>query len=320
MRALFIVGIALSMGIFVTVSLSAQWTFASLSYRYPVKTIVFSHPYVTTPITMAYMEQSPVEAKGTIIFIHGLGSYSPAWYKQIDAMSKEYRCIAVDLPGYAKSSKGLYPYTMSFYADAIAELITQLQIQSPTITGHSMGGQIALTLSLRYPSLVGKLCLVAPAGIESFSEGEKQWFRENITMYTTKLPLEYQIRQNYYLNFYDFPDDAEFMIQDRLLMRSAPDFENYCYTIMKSVQGMVNEPVAHVLDRIVHPTLVLFGAHDQLIPNQFMHPGKTEDIALIAKEKIKGSRVRIIEQCGHFAQFEQSAKINAALSEFMRER
>ncbi len=320
MRTLLILGIMLGLGCSMAVSLSAQWTFASLSYRYPVKTISFTHPQVTTPITMAYMEQGPSEPKGTIIFIHGLGSYSPAWYKQIENLSKDYRCLAVDLPGYAKSSKGTYPCSMAFYADAIAELITQLQIQVPTIIGHSMGGQIAMTLALRYPSLVGKLCLIAPAGIESFTDGERQWFRENITINTTKLPLEGQIRQNYHLNFYNFPDDAEFMIQDRLSMRSAPDFENYCYTIMKSVQGMVNEPVIHAIGSITQPTLVLFGAYDQLIPNQFMHPGKTEHIAMIAKEKIKKSRIQIIDQCGHFAQFEQSTIVNAALREFIQER
>ncbi|GAB1351132.1 hypothetical protein MASR1M107_33470 [Ignavibacteriales bacterium] len=35
-----------------------------------------------------------------IIFIHGLGSYIPAWNKNLFTLSRHFRCIAIDLPGY----------------------------------------------------------------------------------------------------------------------------------------------------------------------------------------------------------------------------
>ena len=39
------------------------------------------------------------------------------------------------------------------------------------------------------------------------------------------------------------PDDAAFMIDDRLAIRSASDFGDYCYHITQGVNAMVNTPV-----------------------------------------------------------------------------
>ncbi len=69
-----------------------------LQYPFDVKKITLNDGRV-----MAYMDEG--SSKEVIIFIHGLGSYSPAWMKNIAELKNTYRCIAVDLPGYGKSSK-----------------------------------------------------------------------------------------------------------------------------------------------------------------------------------------------------------------------
>ncbi len=66
------------------------------------------------------------------------------------------------------------------------------------------------------------------------------------------------------------PDDAQFMIDDRISMRSAKDFEAYSYAVVQSVHGMVNEPVLEHLEEIEQPVLIVFfGENDNLIPNRF---------------------------------------------------
>lgn len=285
-------------------------SFEELDYPFPVKTVTLA-----SQISLAYSDEGTGQP---IIFIHGLASYMPAWKKNVAELKKNYRCISIDLPGYGKSEKAAFDGSMEFYAKTLVEFMDALQLPKATLAGHSMGGQISMVTALLYPDRVDKLILTAPAGFETFNEGEKQWFREVVTSKLTKLTTPQQIVSNYYSNFYDFPADAEFMIEDRLAMRSAIDFDWYCYIIPKSVEGMVNRPVFDQLDQIETPTLILFGENDNLIPNRFLHGGNTIDIAMAGHQKIKGSQLYMIPKAGHFVQFEQAELYNERVREFLK--
>ena len=279
------------------------------------------YPYTThkarlsDELEVAYFDEGKGEE--VILFIHGLGSYAPAWKKNIEALKNNYRCIAIDLPGYGKSSKGKYEASMSYYATVVAEFMKALDIEKATLAGHSMGGQIAITAALAYPGLVSRLVLVSPAGFETFHKGERQWFREVLTPTAVKLTTVEQIKENIAWNFYEMPDDAEFMVTDRIAMRSAVDFDAYCYIIPECVKGMVDQPVFDELPNVQQPTLVVFGYQDNLIPNRFLNGGETEEIGKQGVAQMPNARLFMVDKAGHFVQFEQAATVNDAIRGFL---
>lgn len=266
-------------------------------------------------LTIAYMDEG---SGHPIVFIHGLGSYGPAWKKTVAGLSDNYRCIVIDLPGYGKSSKGNYEGSMTYYSEVIKKVADKLDITSMSLAGHSMGGQISILVALAYPKLVDKLMLFSPAGFETFTPGQKEWFREVLTPRGVALTPVDVLISNVGYNFYDFPKDAQFMIDDRIAMRSAEGFDLYCHQIVKSINGMVDEPVFDVLKDIKVPTLVLFGAQDNLIPNRFLNPGKTEEVARKGAEQIPNCRLEMINKAGHFAHFEKAEEVNGILKEFLK--
>lgn len=286
-------------------------TMNDMAYPYPVSKIQLSNG-----VEVAYIDEGAGEQ--TILFIHGLGSYLPAWKMNIDALKNQYRCIALDLPGYGKSSKGKYEGSMTFFAGVVKEFTTKLNTGPVVMAGHSMGGQIAMVAALAYPEIVDKLILVAPAGFETFHKGQKEWFREVFTPDLVRLTPVNQIRENLAYNFYRFPKEAEFMITDRIEMRTASDFPGYCYIIPESVKGMVDEPVFDYLPDIQQPTLVFFGEYDNLIPNRFLNGGKTETYARQGADRIPHSQLFMIEDAGHFVQFEKAGKVNSIIREFLK--
>jgi pimeloyl-ACP methyl ester carboxylesterase len=243
---------------------TAQSTYSNLQrvssfqeLNYPFET---SFAELSNDISIAYFDEGNQSGKEAIIFIHGLGSYAPAWKNNISELSKKYRCIAIDLPGYGKSSKDDYPVTLSYYAAIVSEFAQSLGIDHYHLAGHSMGAQISMVTALTYPEQVKSLILVSPAGIETFTEGEKEWFRTAITAKNVMLtPLD-QIEKNIGHNFYKMPKDARFMISDRYAMTGAGDeFLWYCNVIPKCVSAMVNEPVIRDLPKIKQPTLIVMG-------------------------------------------------------------
>jgi pimeloyl-ACP methyl ester carboxylesterase len=290
---------------------STLTSMSELSYPYEV-----NYQELEDGINLAYIDEG--QGEKTILFIHGLGSYLPAWKKNIDELRDDYRCIAIDLPGYGKSSKGNHAYDMKFFADVVADFIQKQSLKNVTLVGHSMGGQIGVTMSLYYPDLIDQLVLVAPAGFEVFHEGQKQWFRDVFTTRLVKLTSVEAIQSNLAYNFYNLPEEATFMITDRIAMRTASDFDRYCYAIVKSVQGMVDQPVFDFLSEVSHPVLVFYGENDNLIPNRYLNPGFTRDVAKAGISQLKNAELVMLPKTGHFAQFESFSTINQSIKSFIK--
>lgn len=281
-----------------------------LDYGYPVKKVAIRN------INIAYIEQGAADE--VLVLIHGLGTYAKGWIKNIAALSEHYRVIAVDLPGYGHSDKGYYEYTLDFNARVLVEMLDVLGIEKATFVGHSMGGQISMTIALNYPERVNKLVLISPAGFERFNDGEGAWM---INVMTPELVRDTPVRNidiNLRYNFHETPADAEFLITERIQLRGARDFERYCYAVSKNVEAMIKGYVYDKLDKISQPTLVLWGENDQLIPNRFLHAGWTRDIAAIGEREIPDNKTILFPDCGHFVQFEKAAETNQAIIDFLR--
>jgi len=285
-------------------------TFQDLEYPSEVHFADLSHG-----VKLAYTDTG--EGEQTIIFIHGLGSYIPAWNRIIPELSKSYRCIAIDLPGYGKSSKAPHSGLMTYYADVVNELVDTLNIKNFNIAGHSMGGQIAIVYGLSWPEKVNNLILFAPAGFERFNSGQKRWLHDVMTPVLVKSTTYEAIETNLAYNFYNMPPEAEFMLTDRLAMRYAEDFDNYCYAVSKSVGGMVNEPVIDKLKDLKVRTLIFFGENDNLIPNRYLNPGSTKNIAETGAELIPDSKLIMVPKCGHFIMFEKPETIPQEIKDFI---
>lgn len=275
--------------------------------------------YAALPNDLRIAYTDAGEGPFTLLFIHGLGSYLRAWDQNIEQFRQDYRCIALDLPGYGKSSKGEYAYDMSFFAGVIRQFIDQLQLKNVILVGHSMGGQIAMHTVLNDPAAIEKLILLAPAGFETFSEKESTWLQSVYTAALIKATPEAQIVKNFEINFYKMPDNARFMIDDRLYMRETVEYDRYCEMIPKCVAGMLNEPVFDRLSTLDIPTLILYGEGDLLIPNRILHQNlNVEKVATSGHEAIPHSRLLLLPEAGHFIQWEQAEKVNEMIGQWLK--
>lgn len=266
---------------------------------------------------LAYIEKGKGEQ--TILFVHGLGSNRYAWLSNIFELSTHYRCIAIDLPNYGDSLKGDFSFDVSFFKSKILAFCAALHLENICLVGHSMGAQIAAHLGIQKPSLFTSLVLLTPAGIETFNDFEKQWFRQiNIPEILFNATKE-QIRQNFEINFVHFGKEAKFLLDQRLqLMNDKIAFYQYCKMICKCVDGMLDASINELLHLLVQPVLVLFGEKDLLIPNKILHHSLTaEDLKRVAARKIPTSDVRILPDAGHFIQIDQKEQVNAIISKFL---
>lgn len=270
---------------------------------------------------LSYVELNP-EAKQTVLFLHGLGSYLKFWRSQLDETAAAgYRVIAIDQLGFGKSEKPAgFPYSTESFAENVDELLTILGIQKAIVVGHSMGGQTALSTAIRYPSRVQALVLVSPAGFEYFSGREKQWFKNVYGRVLIRDADEEAIWGAIrYQNFRHWDPSYEWLIEERVRLAKNAEFDAYAYAQVRTVEGLTKDDfVRESLPKIVAPTVIIYGTSDRLIPNGFMHGGFTKDIMEYGHEKIRGSELVALKDCGHTVQLDCSQAFNEAFFAFLK--
>ena len=88
-----------------------------------------------------------------ILLIHGYGDTADGWRRVIPGLLPRHRVVAVDVPPFGRSSDPRAPRLIDFYADYFPELLHELGMERATVIGHSLGGAIALHLTLERPEL-----------------------------------------------------------------------------------------------------------------------------------------------------------------------
>ncbi len=268
--------------------------------------------------SIAYTDVGNNENKEVLLFIHGLSSYIPAWSKLIPLLKDRFRCIAIDLPGYGKSSAGVHSGSITFYTDMLSKFVQKLELHNVCLVGHSMGGHISIATALLYPQLIDRLILLAPAGFETFTEDETAWIKKNNSPELYALLSDKQIRYNYEINFFVMPDDVEPIIKDRIEMKRWKNYKDYCKIVSNSLCGLLDYPVFNKLHLISQPTLVLFGKNDRLIPHSILHKDiSAEKIAVNGSNQIPNSILSTINECGHFLQFEKPDIVAEKIIDFL---
>lgn len=268
-------------------------------------------------LELAYLESGSGEQ--TVLFVHGLGSNRKAWLKNMQGIGSGYRCISLDLPGYGASSMGTFPSTLSYYVEVLNRFIEKSGLKRVTLAGHSMGGQIALLLAAHHPSWLNSLILAAPAGFETFESHEAVWLESFFSAEILQSLSIAQIERNIAANFYQFPEDAQFMVTDRIaLSNDVIRFPLYCRMVSDNVRAMLQEPVKHLLSSIKIPVMIIVGESDRLIPNKVLHPFETvRSVAKRGASALPHSELHFIPKCGHFVQWEGASQFNHYLQSFV---
>jgi pimeloyl-ACP methyl ester carboxylesterase len=110
-------------------------------------------------ISLAYYEEGSREGS-PIIFVHGFGCNAGHFRHQQHYFATSHRTVSVDLRGHGASDAPLQDYEVIGFADDLRFLCDHLGLDRPIVVGHSMGGNIALKLAVRYPEIVKAIVMI----------------------------------------------------------------------------------------------------------------------------------------------------------------
>ncbi|HEX2046872.1 MAG TPA: alpha/beta fold hydrolase [Acidimicrobiales bacterium] len=101
------------------------------------------------------------EGQGTpLLFLHGNPTWSFLYRHLIGSLREEFRCVAVDYPGFGLSDRPSgYGYTPGEHAGVVGELIDRLGLDGLVVVGHDWGGPIGLSVAAARADRVAGLVL-----------------------------------------------------------------------------------------------------------------------------------------------------------------
>ena len=238
-----------------------------------------------------------------LILVHGLADSLEVWRAEIDVLARRHRVVALDQIGFGLSDKPLLSYRAQTLVDFLDEFMRVLGVQHATLVGNSLGGWIAALMSIEHPERIDALILVDSAGMASLpgALGPK-------VLRALRLASVEDLQVLGPLSFADprfyTPGEA---LRKAFAERVAAGDGYTIGQIMDSI-SRGDDVLDGQLDRIRCPTLVVWGREDRLIPLRFaeqLHQG------------IPGSRLTVLDRCGHEPQVECPAAFGGVLQDFL---
>lgn len=240
-----------------------------------------------------------------LVFVHGHPFSRRMWASQLESLSDEHRVIAPDLPGYGESPPRATTITMRELADAVLELLDELEVAKTTIVGLSMGGLVAMELGLGSPERVDGLVLTATTAAPVTKEEAETRLRAAAQIEASGI-LDHALEMGARL-FGQVARRDPSVVTPVLSMMLATSPEGAA----AALRGRAERPPYHELLRELRaPALVIAGDEDAystaMITNQ-----------LVAS--LPDPQVLRLPGVGHLPNLEAQAEFDAAVRAFVRD-
>lgn len=215
-----------------------------------------------------------------LVLVHGLSGSGRWWRRNVPALRERFTVYVVELVGYG-GNRSWRPVPIQATADALGAFIASLPAGCAHVVGHSMGGQIATHLAARYPERVDRLVLAAASGL----------VRADLLRMALRLPGTSR---------YTRLDFMPTLALDAL--RAGP------INLLLSTLDLLSNDVTEALAAIVAPTLLIWGAQDKLVPVA---------VGQVVQQAVPGARLEIIPRAGHVLMWDQPARFNQLVLDFL---
>ncbi|MCR4639379.1 alpha/beta hydrolase [Ruminococcus sp.] len=234
-----------------------------------------------------------------IVLLHGWGSNITLFANMIELLSKKYKVVAMDMPGFGKSDEPKEVWDVSSYVQFVIDFLRDYDTKEVMLLGHSFGGRVIIKMHSRsdLPFKVTKVILVDSAGIMPPKSNKKSWRTRYYKLGRTV--LSWGIVKKL------FPDALE---NFRKKMGSA-DYAAASPMMRQVMVKVVNEDLEPYLPNIKAPTLLVWGVNDTATP---LSDGEKMEKLIPDAGLVK------LENAGHYSFLEQQFTFNRVMCSFMK--
>lgn len=237
-----------------------------------------------------------------LVLLHGFTESSNIWKQYLRHLSKQFRVVAVDLPGFGKSDCLGEIHTMDLMAETVCQVLRELKIRTCVMVGHSMGGYVALAFARLYPTLLKGMCIFHSHPFADTPEGVINRERAIEVIRADKF--------NFVLQFIPslFPEGSHETYRKQIdsLIKEGSSLSKEA--ILAATRGMKERPDSvELLKSLSIPVLFILGMKDTRIPME-----RAGEMILLPKH----SESFILQDVAHMGFYEAPEITRKVLGDF----
>jgi 2-hydroxy-6-oxonona-2,4-dienedioate hydrolase len=246
-----------------------------------------------------------------LVFLHGVNGHAEAYVRNIGPHAVDFRVLAVDMIGHGLTDKPLdRDYEIQTYVDHLLDLFDAFGFDRVNLSGESLGGWTAIKLAASHPDRLEKLVLNTPGGLTADQAVMDRL--KTMTLDAVNEPTGEKVQKRVEWLFKDKASIPPDLVETRLRIYSQPGYREVTEKILCLQEmdirkrNLVTEDDLHAIRT---PTLLVWTVDDPLAG---IEAGEW------CRDNIEGCRWLLLDQSGHWPQFEEADAFNRAHLEFLR--
>ncbi|GMQ81847.1 MAG: alpha/beta fold hydrolase [Rhodothermia bacterium] len=242
-----------------------------------------------------YIDTDPDSTTNPVVLLHGMVGDVENWSETIRFLSDcGYRAIVPVLPVYTIR---LADANLGGLVDYVQEFLEAMCVFRCVICGNSMGGQLAVHFTARYPDRVEQLILSGASGISEVDLGNSIMRRQDRAY----------LRDRIEKTFFDPAVCTEALLDEVIAIVNNRENVLRLVRFARSVQS---DGVRDLLPQIQTPTLLIWGREDNITPVSVAHT---------LHDGIEESQLHVIDHCGHAPMMEHPEIFNRVVHTFLQQ-
>lgn len=259
-------------------------------------------------LSTRYLHSGSTDAPA-LLFLHGTGGHAEAFVRNLGAHGEHFSTWAMDFVGHGWSAHPKGPLEIPDYVRHVIAFLDALGIEKVSLSGESLGGWVGAWMALEYPERLDALVLNTMGGTRANPEVMERI--RSLSMAAVERPEWDFVRQRLEWLMADGSVVHDDLVATRQAIYAQPGMiEAMEHTL--ALQDMEvrkrNLLSEEDLGRISTPTLVLWTTHDP-----------TADVTEAERiaAAIPSAEMTVMQDCGHWPQFEDAPTFNEIHLEFL---
>lgn len=251
---------------------------------------------------------NPKEHQTAVVFLHAFPLNSKMWEPQFEKLrEKNIPYLALDYPGFGKSSQWAKEPSMDDFAEEVHHAINGLDLQKVVVVGLSMGGYVALSLFRKHPGIFHGLVLANTRATADTDEGKQKRFKliDDIRNDPSMKGLIQMHLEKFYTPETNSNKPELIELAGALMKEATP------LGVIHALRAMAGrEDSTDSLKKMTFPVLVIAGEKDSLT--------SVED-AQAMNDKLQEGELSIISNAAHLSNLEKPEGFNKSLVQYLSE-
>ncbi|WP_203337541.1 alpha/beta fold hydrolase [Nocardioides limicola] len=271
--------------------------------------VEFSQGYLQAgPFRTRYLHAGD-DSKPLLLLLHGITGHAEAYVRNLAAHAEHFNTYAIDFIGHGYSTKPDHPLEIPHYIEQINHVLETLGAKKAYLSGESLGGWVTARFAGLHPERVEKIVLNTMGGTMANPTVMERLY--TLSMEAAKDPSWERVKARLEWLMADPTMVTDDLIRTRQAIFQQPDWLKACEMNM-ALQDLETRRRNMITDddlrAIKADALVIWTSKDP--------SGPVDEGRRIASLLTHG-RLEVIENCGHWPQYEDAETFNRTQLDFL---